>query len=95
VARRKLLRRTHALVCVCERFPGKSDLHDEALLAAQTARIQEHSTATGDLGVGPRIAVAGGIDQVPRKRVKRSESAPANLSRVVPSPVRSLSRRLV
>ena len=72
VARRKILGRTRALVCACEGPLGKSDLHDQGLLAAQTARIQENSTATGDLGVGPRIPVVGGIEQIPWERVERS-----------------------
>ena len=65
VARRKLLGCAHTLVGACERLLGKTDLHDQGLLTAQTARIQEHSTATGDLGVGPWIAVVGGIEQIP------------------------------
>jgi hypothetical protein len=71
VARRKLLDRAYTLVGACEALLGESDPHDSGFLAAQTARIQEHPTATGDLGVGPGIAVVGGVEQVPGERVER------------------------
>ena len=72
VAGHKILGCTHTLICACKRFHSKRDLDDQGFLTAQTSRIQERSTAAGDLGVGPRIGVVGGIEQIPRERVERS-----------------------
>jgi hypothetical protein len=70
--RGKIRARTRTRVRTCEGVLNKGDLHEQGLLAAHATPIQEDSTATGDLGIRPRVAVVGRVEQITRETVKRS-----------------------